>query len=238
MSKSDDFFPEFPLAWEMSTAEQFTLVGLLSRLRPEVAIEIGTHFGGSLQVLAAFCPLVHSIDIDPGVRDQLAPQWPRVRFHTGPSHEKIPEVLAAIDGGHERLGFVLVDGDHTAQGVRADIAALLRHRPRTTVHVVLHDSFNPDCRRGMRLAAWSECPYVHAVDLDFVPGGFHLEPQGGAFARSMWGGFAHAVLQPEPRSTPLVIRDAQEAMHRIVFRHSAHRFWHKLVRRLRRTAGR
>ena len=234
MATTDGFFPEFPLEWEMSNAERFTLVGLLTRLRPEVAIEIGTHHGGSLQVLDAFCGRVHAIDCDPAVRTRLTARFPRVQFHTGASRDLIPQVLAGIEAKEERLGFVLVDGDHTAKGVQADIEALLRHRPRGVVHVLLHDSFNPDCRAGMRRARWGDSPQVQSVDLDFVPGGFHATPQGGAFARSMWGGFALAVLSPATRSGPLVFGESQEPMHRIVSGHSAHRIWPKIMRALRR----
>lgn len=234
MQSQNNFFPEFPFKWEMSTAEQFTLAGMLNSLRPEVAIEIGTHFGGSLQVLAAYCGKVHSIDIDPEVQAQLASRFDRVRFHTGSSRDHIPKVLSEIERAGEKLGFVLVDGDHTAAGVQSDIESLLRHRPKVPLHIVLHDSFNPDCRKGMRRAAWSDCPYIHAVDLDFVPGTFHATASGGAFARSMWGGFAWALLKPEPRSGSLVLQDSQEEIHRIVFRHSAHRIWHKGIRAIQR----
>ncbi len=231
---SDPFFPEFPLEWEMSAAERFTLVGLLERLKPDVAIEIGTYRGGSLQVLDRYCPRVHSIDLDPAVRDRLAPTFPRVRFHSGPSSEQIPVVLQEIEHSGGKLGFVLVDGDHKAKGVQADIEALLRYRPRSSVHIVLHDSFNPDCRAGMRRAAWADCPYVQSLDLDFVPGRFCPKAEGSAYARSMWGGFALAILGPEPRTGPLVPSMKQEALQRIVFRHSAHRIWNKVLRRLSR----
>lgn len=237
MNLPDGFFSEFPLEWKMSAAEQFTLTGLLARLRPEIAIEIGSYRGGSLQVLDRYCGQVHSIDVDPGVRATLAPRFPKVRFHTGSSVARLPEVLAEIGAGRERLGFVLVDGDHTAKGVQADIEALLRHRPRGPVHVLLHDSFNPDCRSGMRRAAWGDCPYVQSVNLDLVPGCFFAEQRQWSFARSMWGGFALAVLGPEPRSGPLAIESPQEPMQRIVFRSSAHRVGHKILRRLRRTLG-
>ena len=50
----------------MSPAEQAALVFLLEHLRPKVAIEIGTRFGGSLEVLEQFCERVYSLDVDPG----------------------------------------------------------------------------------------------------------------------------------------------------------------------------
>ncbi len=35
---------------------------------------------------------------------------------------------------------------------------------------MMHDSFNPECRRGMQEADWEKSPYVKWVDFDFVPG--------------------------------------------------------------------
>jgi hypothetical protein len=71
---------------------------------------------------------------------------------------------------------VLVDGDHSAEGVRKDIDHLLRLRPIVPLYVVMHDSFNPGCRRGLREADWAGCPYVHAVELDFVAGSVNPSP--------------------------------------------------------------
>lgn len=226
----DELFAEFPLEWEMSLAERLSLIGLLTIWRPDTAVEIGTHFGGSLQVLAAHCGRVYSIDMDPRVRVELAPRFPRADFRVGSSRDILPQVLAEISRQAEKLEFVLVDGDHTAAGVQADIDALLSYRPNTVLHVLLHDSFNPDCRTGMRRAAWADCPYVHKIELDFIPGTFHTTAQGGAFAGSMWGGFAHAVFRPEPRIKPLVLGAAQEKLHQMVFRQSTHRLWHKASR--------
>jgi len=45
---------DHPLAWQMNPAEQAMMIYLLERLRPKVAIEIGTRFGGSLQVIAQY----------------------------------------------------------------------------------------------------------------------------------------------------------------------------------------
>ena len=222
----------------MSVSERFALTGMLARLRPKAALEIGTHFGGSLQALAAHCDEVHSIDIDPTVRSELAPKFPNVHFHTGPSQTLVPQVIADIAQRGRCLEFVLVDGDHTASGVRADVEAILHHTPLTTLHIVMHDSFNPDCRRGLKAVDWQSHPHVHSVELDFVVGNFHERPQGGAFARSMWGGFAHAVVKSEARTGSLSVTASAEPLQRIVYRASAHRIWHKVWRRFsRRIAG-
>jgi hypothetical protein len=91
---------------------------------------------------------------------------------------------------------VLVDGDHSAEGVRKDLENLLRYRPATPLFVVMHDSFNPECRRGLRTTNWVASPYVHAVELDFVPGTITASP---SFLGQLWGGLALAYLKPQER---------------------------------------
>ena len=44
--------------------------------------------------------------------------------------------------------------------------------------IAVHDSGNPECRRGISSASWASSPYVHSVELDFVPGQIieHADP--------------------------------------------------------------
>lgn len=230
----------FPLDWLMTSCERLALIRLLDTIRPTVSLEIGTYRGGSLQALAHFSRRVISVDTDPAVATNLAGRFANVGFRTGDSVDLLPCVIEELNAAADPLGFVLIDGDHSTEGVRRDINAVLRLRPRNRVVVIMHDSFNPDCRAGMRLAAWAECPYVHYVELDFVPGVFLHEAQGHAAARSMWAGFACAVLEAEPREGSLVIHESQRHLfdntklcscHHVTRRHVA-------LRRIRRTARR
>src|SRR5437867_2221009 len=113
----------------MADPERAALIQLLQAARPEVAIEIGTYKGGSLQVLSSHATKVYSIDTDPQVALTLKPRFANVDFRTGPSSVLLPQVLEEISTRAERLGFVLIDGDHTAEGVRTDIDHVLRHVP-------------------------------------------------------------------------------------------------------------
>jgi len=188
--------PEPPLYWMMSPAEQAVFTFLLQNQKPEVAIEIGTHFGGSLQVLARYCRQVYSLDTDPEVPRRLAGRFPNVEYITGPSGSTLPSLLRRIQEGEEKLGFVLVDGDHSAEGVRTDMNILLRYQPVVPLFIIMHDSFNPECRRGLRSSDWAANPHLHAVELDFVPGVVNPAPK---FKGQLWGGLALAWLLPEPR---------------------------------------
>ena len=151
----------------------------------------------------------------------------------GPSRDMIPAALAGMRDCGMRLGFALVDGDHSAAGVRDDVELILRLAPADSLQILVHDSYNPDCRRGLRAVRWEEFPEVRLVDLDFVPGGFHARARGGAFARSMWGGFARIETLPGKREGSILFGNSQQEQHDIVFRHSAHRLWHKVLRRCR-----
>ena len=109
----------------------------------------------------------------------------------------LPPLLDRISGRGEELGFVLIDGDHSTEGVRSDINAILRYKPSRPLFIVFHDSFHPPCREGILTADWAACEHVHFVEIDFVPGVYHFEAFDTATPRSMFGGLAVAVMRPE-----------------------------------------
>lgn len=204
-----DVFDRYPLPWQMTVAERFALIGLLDVVRPSCAIEIGTADGGSLQVIAAAAGKVYALDTDATIPDRL-PHFPNVEFRIGDSRQTLPRLLAELEASGTRYQFVLIDADHRADMVREDIASLLRVRPLTRTYILLHDSFNPECRAGIRDAGWEACPFVHEVELDFVQGWYHVpDDHRKHLANQMWAGFALAVLEPQDRHRPLVIRESQ-----------------------------
>src|SRR5262249_25627199 len=158
---------------------------------------------------SAHAKKVYSIDTDPNVARSLGPSFANVEFRCGDSGTLLPQVLAEIaarDAG--ALGFALIDGDHSTEGVRRDIESLLRFVPRRPLFVALHDSFNPDCRRGMLQADWQASPHVHYVEIDHVAGEFFPRPVDTAVAGTMWGGLAMAIMLPERRRAGLSIRQS------------------------------
>ncbi|MES1166939.1 MAG: class I SAM-dependent methyltransferase [Pseudomonadota bacterium] len=205
--------------WLMSHAERMALLHVLEFARPAAALEVGTAHGGSLQHIRRFAQQTYSIDILPGVRERLAPVMPGVEFLTGDSRQLIGEVLARCTERNTPLGFALIDGDHTREAVRSDLAALLAVRPQGPLWVLMHDSSNPGCRAGIATAPWADNPYVHLVDLDFVTGTLSDDPR---FPRQLWGGLALALLQPEPRRHPLQITTTAPCHHAALWRASIH----------------
>jgi len=66
----------------------------------------------------------------------------------GDSKLELPFTLEKVS--KEQIGslFILIDGDHTRSGVRADLNNTLKLVPRYPTIIVAHDSFNPGCRTG------------------------------------------------------------------------------------------
>jgi hypothetical protein len=184
------------LYWMMSPAEQAAMLFFLEHLRPKVAIEIGTRFGGSLQVLAKYCERVYSLDIDPEVPRRLEGRYSNVEYLIGPSDETLPPLIDRLQRDGAELSFALVDGDHSTNGVRKDIDNLLRFRPKSSFYIIMHDSFMPECRAGLKQANWAANPHIHAVELDFVSGVINPAPK---YRNTRCGGLALGILLPSPR---------------------------------------
>jgi hypothetical protein len=201
------------LDWIMWPGEQVALIFVLERLRPKVAIEIGTKEGGSLQALSHFSDKVYSIDIDPEVPRQLAGRFPNVEYLTGYSEQILPSLIDRLQQEKAELSFALVDGAHSIDGVRNDINNLLRFRPMVPFYILMHDSFNPSCRLGIRQANWSANRYVHAVELDFIPGVVHSGP---SLRNELGGGLAMGVLLPHERQGRFEITGGAERTRQAV----------------------
>jgi hypothetical protein len=208
------------LHWMMSPAEQAALVYLLEHLQPKVGIEIGTRFGGSLQIISKCCGRVYSLDTDPDVPRRLEGRFPNVEFIIGPSDKTLPPLIDRLQRDRSELGFVLVDGDHSAAGVRRDINHLLRFVPIVPMFIVMHDSFNPQCREGLRSADWAGNVYVHAVELDFVPGTVNPTP---ACRGQLWGGLALGYLKPYERQGRFEVTGRAELTFQNVVATSPHK---------------
>jgi hypothetical protein len=169
--------------WQMAPGERAALKGLLADVQPKLAIEIGTGSGGSLRRIARAAGHVHSFDLaePPGELSYLQ----NVSFHTGDSHVLLPVVLGQLVEDGINADFVLVDGDHSAEGVRRDIEDLLASPAITDTLVVVHDTANPEVRAGLDEIDYAAYPKIVWVDLDWVPGFMFRE---GPAANQAWGG--------------------------------------------------
>jgi hypothetical protein len=178
--------------WQMSFGERSALEGVLTQLRPKVSIEIGTAEGGSLERVAAHSEVVHSFDL-------VTPSLPvaetdRVVLHTGDSHALLPTLLADLTKQQTNVDFVLVDGDHSADGVRRDIEDLLDSPAVGRTHILIHDINNERVREGLDAVNYDAWKKVALVELDFVPGYMFREE---ALRHELWGGLGLVVVDVE-----------------------------------------
>jgi Cephalosporin hydroxylase len=209
------------LHWQMSNADRLAISGILARVKPDVSIEVGCYKGGSLQVISHYSRKVHSLDIEPNVLS-LGKNFSNVEFHIGSSRDTLPRLVESLNADGRSVQFVLIDGDHSSEGVRSDINALLRLKITQRLVILMHDPFNPDCRQGIGTADWASNPHVHYVELDFTVGNFHSPAQDTATEGSMWGGLACAILEPYERNGDLVIGHRQQAAFEAVFSRSCY----------------
>jgi Methyltransferase domain len=169
--------------WQMSFGERAALEGVLAQVRPRLAVEIGTAEGGSLERIAVYSDEVHSIDVNHDPVTRAVPS--HVVFHTGSSASLLAPLLASFATQDRALDFALVDGDHSYEGVRADLLTLLDSSVTARSVILIHDTMNAEIRAGiesLRLESYSKIVYY---ELDFVPGYIYRE---GVCRGAAWGG--------------------------------------------------
>lgn len=173
--------------WQMSGGEQAAIEGLLASLRPRLAIEVGSAEGAATRFIAARAEQVHVFDLEPPTRE--VPD--NVVVHAGDSHQLLPQVLAELAEQGRNVDFAVVDGDHSAAGVRRDIEDLLDSPAVGQTVIAIHDIANERVRLGVdavRFAAWPKVAYVH---LDWVPGQLFREPR---LLHELWYGLGLVVV--------------------------------------------
>jgi Methyltransferase domain len=203
----------------MGYSENAVFQALLSNLRPKCSIEVGTETGVTLALIARYSTKAISIDIDPMVKARLAGQFPNAEFITGSSHDALPVLLKGLADKGTTPDFIFIDADHSAEGVRQDVEHVLSIRPLTQMVVLMHDTFNPGCRKGILSANWSRNPYCHYVDLDFCPGVLHPDE---ACLRQMWGGLGFALFLPQPRQHTLEVKTTHQMIFEAAFLQSVY----------------
>ncbi|HRG38969.1 MAG TPA: class I SAM-dependent methyltransferase [Bacteroidia bacterium] len=209
---------DFSLNWYMTRNERYCFTKLLEKIKPKVSIEIGSFDGGSLQVISKHSEKVYAIDIDTTLEERLKGKFHNVTFLMGDSKVIVPKLLKELQEKGESLEFALIDGDHSALGVKADIENMIKYVPSHSLNIILHDSFNPECRSGMKAVNYSNSKHVHYVELDYITGVF--EPNG--LKNEMWGGFGHIVLLNEERKEKLEIQESQKKLYDLAYLHSRH----------------
>jgi|GEM_PF-6171834 len=219
----DRLFPvSATFGWQMELCERAVIELLARRIRPQVAIDLGTASGGSLSAVAPFAKKIFSLDVkhSDALRHTIATTFPHCELVTGDSKVTLVELLRQLEAGDEALEFVLIDGGHSREQVQADFSNLIRHRPKTRLIAIGHDSFNPNCRQGMLEVDWASSPWVVSVELDAVPG---ILWQQAPITLQQWGGFLLVEMRHDGRKGGnLVINQRQQFKQELCASHTVH----------------
>lgn len=213
------FGPELIDEWEMVTPERIVFQTIVERLRPRKSLEIGSRNGGSLQILKRFSQNVVCVDIDETLPTRLGSAFGCVDFVLGDSRDTLPKLMKDMEANNDLPDFVHIDGDHTTDGARRDLQNILNVKPNNRMIVLMHDTFNPDVRVGIKSIDFGKVAYLQYVDLDFMTGILHSrEP----VMKEMWGGFSLFILDAELRSDPIQVNNYLEPQFLLTKKGSIH----------------
>jgi Methyltransferase domain len=167
---------------QMSFGERAALEGVLSQLQPKLSVEIGSSSGGTLERVAQYSQTVHSFDLVPPDSEHMKSN---ICVHTGDSKHTFPEWLSTLD---EQIDFALIDGDHTREGVSADLHNLLESECANETLILLHDMAIKEVQEGVDLVigeTGEKSSKVVYYDSEFFPGYTFRE---GPFYSQLTGG--------------------------------------------------
>jgi hypothetical protein len=185
---------------EMAYGEQAALIGVLSALKPQVSLELGTFRGGSLAHIAAHSREVHTFDLASHTAEVL----PNVCYHLGDTRTTVPPLLRQFEEGSRNIDFVFVDADHSRAGVQRDMSNLLTSRAMARTVILVHDCANEAVREGTRNAVLAARDIAYA-DLSFV-----RTTSSPSLLGEQWGGLGIVVIDREGdlwRLKPQVVED-------------------------------
>jgi hypothetical protein len=193
------------LCFQMNYGERMTLLYLLDKLpSKKVCVEIGTYYGGSLDLLSKRFDKVYSLDLTHEYVDKS--KYTNVVWVTGDSVDTLPTLIDELNKNNEEVNFVLIDGNHEYEYVLADINNILKYELKNDLTILLHDSWYTPTRKAMIDSELSCNHYVHFVETDFCVG--QLMMIGGKY--QYMGGFGLVLMSPHQRNEPIFFLEILE----------------------------
>ena len=186
--------------WLMSAREKLGLIGLLHTMKPNSIIELGYHRGGATFWLSKFAKKVITVDVNKFVLN-AEKDYNNVESWNCSTVEALDRIK------EENLFFnlAIIDADHSRKAVSDDVKGILDHADI----ILMHDSFNPECRKGMVDTLKDQ--QSHAYYLDFIPSACKGDGLWGGLAlawKSEKGGAANEFIKEKSPYTPTAIQNS------------------------------
>jgi len=127
---------------EQLEGERLMMFSLIVALKPKKILEIGTHWGGSAEIICAALDflgegIMSSLDPEPLIpADLVKKNAHRLTSIKGFSPGDIPAAIKHLGGNPD---FIFIDGDHSYEGVKRDFEAALEIIERPG-NILFHDS--------------------------------------------------------------------------------------------------
>lgn len=188
VAEREDFTPAHFSAIEsapaqMTICERVVLYALVIGQRPRRILEIGTRYGGSALIMVSALDDLGSgelVSVDPNA-DIKPETWARISHRATQIPAPSPAALGlAAESGP--FDFVLIDGEHSTEGVIRDVEGSLPFLV-PGAYLVFHDAHHPPVAEGIR-AALARHPEL--IDCGLISRERRAEPRGSEI---FWGGF-------------------------------------------------
>ena len=199
------------ILWQMSAQERIAFFYVMESSRRELALEVGSYKGGSLQHLNRYFKEVISLDIDHAALDPKV-KTDNVTLIGGDSRKTLPELIKHMNENREELNFVLIDGNHEYEYVLSDLESVLDYVPVNETTILIHDSWYLPSRQAICASKkLRECKYVHFVDTDFCSGTMMNKT-------TCIGGFCLIKMTSKQRTADLVINQSHDLTFRTLYK--------------------
>lgn len=186
--------PEQGIPWLMNPSERVAVLGILEILKPKKTLEIGCRFAGCTSYLSKYSEQVTTIDMDPKAIE-ASKQFSNVFGINACSVDAMKTLIEK----KESFDLIIIDGDHSEVGAQKDLDLAIK----LGRYIILHDTFNPDCRLGYMKALKNKDIFC---ELDFILGGKQED--------GYWGGLG--IVIPNVKKEGLKIKNSQTDYFKIV----------------------
>lgn len=201
----DDSIP-----FQMSIAEKTSLIYLLNKLPvKKTALEIGTFYGGSLNIISKYFNKVYSCDLTHENIDKT--KYNNVEWITGDSNRTIPKLIEKINQNNEEINFILIDGNHEYEYVLNDINNILKYNIKNDLLLLIHDSWYSPSRLAICHSKLISNPNVCYVNTDWCSGDLMFINGKNQFM----GGICLAMLSKDNKLGTKV-QQSQDYMYKVV----------------------